>query len=96
MLAQERDDFDENADKKAKAVKKKSPTIEDNRSKKEHINVVFIGHVGKQIIHIHLTKQNSNGLFFSIGKHYNSGDNFYCRCWQIDNRRSNHVIDRHG
>lgn len=49
---QERDDFDENADKKPKAVKKKSPTIEDNRSKKEHINVVFIGHVdaGKSTI----------------------------------------------
>lgn len=47
MRAQERDDFDENADKKAKLVKKKSPSIEDNRSKKEHINVVFIGHVGE-------------------------------------------------
>lgn len=43
---QEVDDFDEDADKKPKAVKKKSPTIEENKSKKEHVNVVFIGHVG--------------------------------------------------
>lgn len=30
-----------------KATKKKPPKPEDTRSKKEHVNVVFIGHVGK-------------------------------------------------
>lgn len=30
-----------------KIPKKKPPRVEDTRSKKEHVNVVFIGHVGK-------------------------------------------------
>lgn len=30
-----------------KITKKKPPKVEDTKSKKEHINVVFIGHVGK-------------------------------------------------
>lgn len=34
-------------EKTAKVAKKKSPTIEENKSKKEHVNVVFIGHVGE-------------------------------------------------
>lgn len=42
----EADDLGEDMEKKAKIVKKKSPTIEENKSKKEHVNVVFIGHVG--------------------------------------------------
>lgn len=42
----EADDLGEDIEKKAKAAKKKSPTIEENKSKKEHVNVVFIGHVG--------------------------------------------------
>ncbi|XP_055298243.1 eukaryotic peptide chain release factor GTP-binding subunit ERF3A isoform X1 [Sitodiplosis mosellana] len=48
---EEGDDF-EGGEKKAKIVKKKSPTIEENKSKKEHVNVVFIGHVdaGKSTI----------------------------------------------
>lgn len=29
------------------AAKKKLPKVEENKSKKEHVNVVFIGHVGK-------------------------------------------------
>lgn len=37
----------EDTELKCKIVKKKSPTIEENKSKKEHINVVFIGHVGE-------------------------------------------------
>lgn len=37
----------EGIDLKSKIIKKKSPTIEENKSKKEHINVVFIGHVGE-------------------------------------------------
>lgn len=28
-------------------IKQKLPKVTENRSKKEHINVVFIGHVGK-------------------------------------------------
>lgn len=28
-------------------TKKKPPKAEENRSKKEHVNVVFIGHVGE-------------------------------------------------
>lgn len=31
----------------AAAAKKKLPKVEENKSKKEHVNVVFIGHVGK-------------------------------------------------
>lgn len=30
-----------------KVSKKKLPKVEEARSKKEHVNVVFIGHVGK-------------------------------------------------
>lgn len=30
-----------------KAAKKKPLKVEENKSKKEHVNVVFIGHVGK-------------------------------------------------
>lgn len=43
---QEADDLGDGIEKKLKIVKKKSPTIEENKSKKEHVNVVFIGHVG--------------------------------------------------
>lgn len=37
----------EDVELKSKIVKKKFPTFEENKSKKEHINVVFIGHVGE-------------------------------------------------
>lgn len=30
-----------------KTIKKKAPKIEECKSKKEHVNVVFIGHVGE-------------------------------------------------
>lgn len=30
-----------------KVSKKKPPKVEESRSKKEHVNVVFIGHVGR-------------------------------------------------
>lgn len=29
------------------STKRKQPKVEENCSKKEHVNVVFIGHVGK-------------------------------------------------
>lgn len=32
------------------STKKKPPKAEENRSKKEHVNVVFIGHVGELVI----------------------------------------------
>lgn len=32
------------------STKKKPPKIEENRSKKEHVNVVFIGHVGESFV----------------------------------------------
>lgn len=45
---QEIDDFEEGeASKIAKIIKKKLPKVEENKSKKEHVNVVFIGHVGE-------------------------------------------------
>lgn len=52
----------EGADIKLKSAKKKSPTIEENKSKKEHINVVFIGHVGelcriRTIVHVSIGGQ---------------------------------------
>lgn len=33
------------------STKKKAPKVEESRSKKEHVNVVFIGHVGKLIFY---------------------------------------------
>lgn len=40
----------ETGDVLPKATKKKPPKIEENKSKKEHVNVVFIGHVGEFIL----------------------------------------------
>lgn len=34
-------------DLQPKIIKKKVPKIEESKSKKEHVNVVFIGHVGE-------------------------------------------------
>lgn len=44
---QEADDLDGENGNAPVAVKKKLPKVEENKSKKEHVNVVFIGHVGK-------------------------------------------------
>lgn len=38
------------SEKIAKVIKKKLPKVEENKSKKEHVNVVFIGHVGESPI----------------------------------------------
>uniref|UniRef100_A0A182ILR6 Tr-type G domain-containing protein n=1 Tax=Anopheles atroparvus TaxID=41427 RepID=A0A182ILR6_ANOAO len=48
----ELDDGEVDGDAATKASKKKLPTVEESRSKKEHVNVVFIGHVdaGKSTI----------------------------------------------
>lgn len=39
--------FKEDGELAKKVPKKKPPRVEDTRSKKEHVNVVFIGHVGE-------------------------------------------------
>lgn len=50
MYFQDGEDLDGDADNEAsiKLNKKKPVKIEENKSKREHVNVVFIGHVGKQ------------------------------------------------
>lgn len=40
-------DIEDGDAESATIIKKKSPKIEENKSKKEHVNVVFIGHVGE-------------------------------------------------
>ena len=64
------------------STKKKPAKVEENRSKKEHVNVVFIGHVGEledgdcgRELHANLTLS---------------------RRWKINNRRTNHVTNRNG
>ena len=43
----ELDDVEADGETAPKVSKKKPPKVEESRSKKEHVNVVFIGHVGK-------------------------------------------------
>ncbi|XP_037811894.1 eukaryotic peptide chain release factor GTP-binding subunit ERF3A isoform X1 [Lucilia sericata] len=56
VITPDDDDLDENDDTEGEATpkvsKKKLPKVEESRSKKEHVNVVFIGHVdaGKSTI----------------------------------------------
>ena len=45
--AEDLDGSEEETEKVVKAPKKKGPKLEENKSKKEHVNVVFIVHVGK-------------------------------------------------
>lgn len=48
---QEVEDLEEGETEKVpKVSKKKLPKVEENKSKKEHINVVFIGHVGESLL----------------------------------------------
>lgn len=51
VITPDDEDIDENDDTEGEATpkvsKKKIPKVEESRSKKEHVNVVFIGHVGK-------------------------------------------------
>lgn len=52
LLTPDQDDEDldaeaEDVEAPLKVIKKKPPKAEETKSKKEHINVVFIGHVGK-------------------------------------------------
>lgn len=44
---QEELDDAENGNAGSTIIKKKSPNVEESKSKKEHVNVVFIGHVGE-------------------------------------------------
>lgn len=47
ITIQEAEDLDGENGNVVLAAKKKLPKVEENKSKKEHVNVVFIGHVGK-------------------------------------------------
>lgn len=65
------------------STKRKPPKVEENCSKKEHVNVVFIGHVGE-------SKKVLCAIFrvsFQLS---------ICRCWKIYNRRSNNVTNWNG
>lgn len=46
---QELGDLEDVEEGAIKIAKKKLPKVEESKSKKEHVNVVFIGHVGKWI-----------------------------------------------
>lgn len=51
-VLQEMDVDIEDGSEVPKAVKRKPPKPEESKSKKEHVNVVFIGHVGKLFPHV--------------------------------------------
>lgn len=57
-----------------KAIKRKPPKPEESKSKKEHVNVVFIGHVGEFCVRCCVfsppTRQQLtfSGLFLDAGK----------------------------
>lgn len=65
------------------STKRKPPKVEESCSKKEHVNVVFIGHVGESreltFLNIHVLNLSSNR-----------------RRWKIHNWRSNHVANGNG
>lgn len=46
-MLQELGDLEDAEDGAIKIAKKKMPIVEESKSKKEHVNVVFIGHVGE-------------------------------------------------
>lgn len=48
------------------STKRKPPKIEENRSKKEHVNVVFIGHVGKSRISRSLLRSVNEISYFKM------------------------------
>lgn len=47
IYSQELGDLEDAEDGAIKLAKKKMPKVEESKSKKEHVNVVFIGHVGE-------------------------------------------------
>lgn len=47
LYLQELGDLEDAEDGAIKLAKKKMPKVEESKSKKEHVNVVFIGHVGE-------------------------------------------------
>lgn len=56
---------DVEGDATPKVSKKKIPKVEESRSKKEHVNVVFIGHVGKsRVITVFTNFLNTKILMF--------------------------------
>ena len=54
--------------------------MESVTTDKEHVNVVFIGHVGKMIFFDQVLE-----ISFSVS-----------RCWEVDHWRADDVLDRHG
>ncbi len=64
-------------------IKQKLPKVNENRSKKEHINVVFIGHVGKFLNFIILKLLYSLFMLCS-------------RRWQVDHWWTDHVLNWDG
>lgn len=77
----------EDGDEIAKIPKKKTLKVEDTKSKKEHINVVFIGHVGKDYWSYHYSN------FDVLTNNFNST---ICRCWKVYHWWTNYVFDRNG
>lgn len=57
--AEDAEDGDGENDVTPKQSKKKSQKIEESKSKKEHVNVVFIGHVGKLNLSLCHPQRNS-------------------------------------
>lgn len=65
------------------AAKKKSPKVEESKSKKEHVNVVFIGHVGEYIIQIEIYKRSDSESVFVYKPLEERADVHGCRCCSV-------------
>lgn len=70
----------------AKVSKKKPVKVEESKSKKEHVNVVFIGHVGGFF----------DCFFGEVVRFDFTQGVLICRCRQIHHRWPNHVPHRDG
>lgn len=79
----ELDDGEVDGENVAKVAKKKIVKVEESKSKKEHVNVVFIGHVGKYDPVMEVVPLYTQGIF-----------SFRCR--QIHHRWPNYVPNRYG
>lgn len=77
--------------------KKKLIQAEETKSKREHVNVVFIGHVGKNVVFVFVCVIFVPFTSFVFQLPYLTLT--YChdyRCWKINNWWSNHVSNRNG
>lgn len=59
----ELDDVEVDGESVVKVSKKKPPKVEESKSKKEHVNVVFIGHVGTYYLESHCIVQHCIMIF---------------------------------